>query len=46
MPKASRAGEYHRVDAFLSSDGDPCGLAVAESAELQSSSLHPCPKAV
>jgi hypothetical protein len=31
---------YHRVDAFLSSDGDLCGLAVAESAELQSSSPH------
>ena len=29
LPKDSRAGEYHRVDAFLSSDGDLCGLAVA-----------------
>ena len=29
LPKDSRAGEYHRVDEFLSSDGDLCGLAVA-----------------
>ena len=29
LPKDSRAGEYNRVDAFLSGDGDPCGLAVA-----------------
>ena len=27
--KGESAGEYQRVDAFLSSDGDLCGLAVA-----------------
>jgi len=31
LPKDSCAGEYHRVDAFLGSDGDLCGLAVASS---------------
>jgi hypothetical protein len=29
LPWDSRVGEYHRVDAFLRSDGHLCGLAGA-----------------